>query len=304
MARHKKIDVRMWGDKRFRALSKPQPNAQSLWVYLLTGPHTTSIPGLFVSGEAAMAESLGWPLKAFREVFGEVLTEGMCESDPEARVIWIPKAMFYNQPESPNVVKSWRIYWDEIPECPLKVKAYQNLKAFTEDLGKGFGQAFKQAIGEGQIITDPVKVARPSPNQEQEQEQEQEEDPQPPRAGASIPTNLDTTAFREAWDAWKTERAEKRMKPYTAKGERTQLDKLAMFGPEEAIRAIQDSIAQGYQGLFPKPPGTTNDRNRGPVRPNSRVESVAGSLDAVKTIVCGVDPSAETIPREGTERSS
>lgn len=174
MARHKKIDVRMWGDEKFRSLSKSAPNGQTLWFYLLTGPHTTSIPGLFMAGEMALSEALGWPVKAFREAFQEVLSKGMAEADFEARVVWIPKAMLYNPPESPNVVKSWRIYWDEIPECPLKHKAYQHLKAFTEGLGKGFGEGFKS--------TCSVNIARPSPNQEQEQEQEQDT-PQPPETG-------------------------------------------------------------------------------------------------------------------------
>lgn len=160
MARHRKIDVRMWGDARFLALSRPQPNAQTLWVYLLTGPHTTSIPGLFTAGEAGLAEAMGWPLKGFREAFLEVTKNGMVEADWTARVVWIPKAIFYNPPESPNVVKSWRAYWDEIPECELKVKAYHHLKGFLEGFGKGFGEGYARACA--------APGVHPSRNQEQE----------------------------------------------------------------------------------------------------------------------------------------
>ena len=167
MARHRKIDVRMWGDSKFRSLSSPQPNAQTLWIYLLTGPHTTSVPGLFHVGEATLAESLGWPLKALREAFAEVLSKGMAEADFLARVIWIPKAIFYNRPESKNVVKSWRAYWDEIPECELKVKAHKYIKAFLEGLGEGWSSVFSDVC------------ENPSPYQEQEQEQEQDNPPTP-----------------------------------------------------------------------------------------------------------------------------
>src|SRR3990172_698570 len=45
---YRKIDIRMWGDAKFCALSE---KARYLWIYLLTGDHTTSLPGLVkVSG--------------------------------------------------------------------------------------------------------------------------------------------------------------------------------------------------------------------------------------------------------------
>src|SRR2546427_3847788 len=51
MARYRKIDTRMWGDCRFRELSSPSPSAKYLWMFLLTGPHTSNIPGLSRGGE-------------------------------------------------------------------------------------------------------------------------------------------------------------------------------------------------------------------------------------------------------------
>jgi hypothetical protein len=149
MGRRKTIDARMWGDAKFRAISPPAPNAQTLWVYLLTGPHATSIPGLFVAGIASMAEALAWPTKAFQKCFEEILSQGMAEFDHVTRVVWIPKAVHYDPPQSPNVVKSWRVYWDQIPECELKVKAYAFLEAFLKGIGKGFEEAFKEGLGEG-----------------------------------------------------------------------------------------------------------------------------------------------------------
>jgi len=171
MARHRKIEVRMWGDEKFRRLSKPAPNAQSLWIYLISGPHTTSIPGLYVAGEAGLSEALGWPLKAFREAFQELLSEGLLLADFDARVIWIPNTIKINPPENPNVVKSWGAYWDEIPECELKVVAWERLKGFLEGFGKGFHDSFIKACRK------PLAkgLAKGLANQEQEQEQEQEQ---------------------------------------------------------------------------------------------------------------------------------
>jgi hypothetical protein len=166
MARYKKIDVRMWGDEKFKALSSPQPNAQTLWVYFLTGPVTNNIPGLIPFGEMAIAEKLNWPLKAFREAFNEVLDKGMAKVNRQAQLIWIPNAISYNTPESPNVITSWRVIWDEIPECDLKAEAYQVLKAFLEGFHEAFTKAFLEALAK--------PSGKPLANQKQEQEQKQE----------------------------------------------------------------------------------------------------------------------------------
>jgi len=142
----RKIDIKMWTDARFRRLSPLPPSGQGLWIYLIAGRETTNLPGLIVAGEAALAESLGWNLKAFREAFREVFREGLAEADFEARLIWVPNAVKYHPPQSPNVVKSWSTKWELVPECDLKTKAYRGLKAFVEGLGKGFAEAFAKGI--------------------------------------------------------------------------------------------------------------------------------------------------------------
>jgi hypothetical protein len=156
--------VRVHGDAKFKKLSSPAPCGKYLWFYLLTNKRTTNIPGLYEAGEAALAEELGWPLKAFREAFREASTLGMVFADWDSRLIWIPNAIKHNVPESPNVVKSWAVLWDELPECSLKTQARSQLKAFMEGLSEAFVKAFEKAC------------PKAMPNQEQEQEQEQEQD--------------------------------------------------------------------------------------------------------------------------------
>jgi hypothetical protein len=166
--RYRKVEVRTWGDAKFRALSPIPPCGQGLWLFLITGPHTSPIPGLFRAGRAAMAEELGWDAEAFDKAFAEVLDEGMVEADFKNRVVWIPKAINHNKPESPNVVKSWGAEFDLIPECALKWKAFEVLKASIHAVGEAFAVAFdnswRKASGK------PSGKARG--NQEQEQEQE------------------------------------------------------------------------------------------------------------------------------------
>jgi len=146
MSRYRKIEVKMWGDAKFRSLSPLPPCGQGLWLYLLTGPNTGPIPGLFRAGRAAMAEELGWDVKAFDKAFAEVLEKGMVKVDFKARVVWVPKAIFYNRPESPNVVKSWGKEWDMIPECDLKSEAFDALRKSLYSFGTSFGKAFDEAF--------------------------------------------------------------------------------------------------------------------------------------------------------------
>lgn len=145
MARYRKIFIKVWSDEKVRRLSRPQPNGQSLWFYLLTGKQTTQIPGVFSIGEMGMAELLDWPLQGFRKAFQEILSEGMVKANWRDRLVWVPKAIIYNKPESPNVVRSWETTWDDLPECELKAEIYETLKAFLEELGEGYLKAFEKS---------------------------------------------------------------------------------------------------------------------------------------------------------------
>lgn len=133
--RYRKIVTRLWGDERFQGLSRPQPNGQTLWLYLLTGPHTTAIPGLFAAGESGLTEALGWPLPAFRKAWREIEQAGMARADWRARVVWIPKAILYNKPENPSVVQAWATQLRELPECDLTRQAAASIAAYLTPKG-------------------------------------------------------------------------------------------------------------------------------------------------------------------------
>ena len=173
-SRYRKIEVRIWGDEKFRKLSPIPPCGQGLWLFLLTGPHTGPIPGLFRSGRAAMAEELDWSLEDFDKAFDEAFSQGMVKADWKAKVVWIPNALKCNKPESPNVVTSWGSEWDLIPECDLKWEAFDSLKAGLYEAGEGFGKAFDKAFRKPNGKASPKPTPKTCPNQEQEQEQEQE----------------------------------------------------------------------------------------------------------------------------------
>jgi hypothetical protein len=164
MARYRKIDVRMRSDEKFRALSAPPPNGQDCWIHLLTNRFTTSIPGLYAAFEETLARDLGWHLEGYRDAFREVYAKGMAMADWGVGLVFVPKAITYDPPQSINVVKSWGDVWDEIPECPLKHEAHRYLKAFIEGMSHGFIEAFDKACAK------PCRIPEPEPEQEPEQE--------------------------------------------------------------------------------------------------------------------------------------
>ena len=178
MSRYRKIETRTWSDEKFRALSPMQPSGQALWFFLLTGPHTGPVPGMFRAGRAAMAEELDWEQEAFDEAFREAFDQGMVKADFKARFVWLPNAVKYNPPESPNVATSWGREAALLPECALRDEAVSELRQFLKALNDKYLQAFDKAYGKPSLKPS----AKPSPNQEQEQEQEQEQDktPTPP----------------------------------------------------------------------------------------------------------------------------
>jgi hypothetical protein len=70
------------------------------------------------------------------------------------------------------------------------------------------------------------------------------------RAASKIPQGLDTPEFRAAFDEYQRHRRECR-KPLTPIAAKKQLEKLETMGVTAAIEAIEHSIANGWQGIFP-----------------------------------------------------
>ena len=139
----RKIDVRMWGDGRFRALSAPQPTARDLWVCLLAGPDTTGLPGLYCTSEESLGRALGgWPLTDLRRAWDEIQALEMATADWQTGVVWIPNAVFYNEPDNPNTVLGWGKLFDAVPECPLKWLWLRTFAVYLLDRQASFRLAF------------------------------------------------------------------------------------------------------------------------------------------------------------------
>lgn len=143
---YRKVKISMWDDEKFRELSPLPASGQSLFIYLLTGPCTGIIPGLFRAGRAAMAEELGWSIEDYDLALGELIALGMVKADLKARLFWVPNAAKHNAPNSGNVVKAWANAFNYLPECELKWEAYEVLKAACHGVSKAMGKAFDLAM--------------------------------------------------------------------------------------------------------------------------------------------------------------
>lgn len=175
--RYSKVSRRVWNDAAFNRLSAPKPNGQTLFFRLLTGPELGNVPGLFQQWDAGFAQALGWSERGLKKALNEILREGLARRDSKTGLFWLPKGIVHNEPGSPNVIKSWKASWAELPECSLRDEAEAFMMSWCRKKGEPWAKAFAEATGKP--FGKPSTV--PSGNQEQEQEQEQEI-PQTPTA--------------------------------------------------------------------------------------------------------------------------
>lgn len=139
MAKYRKVDTRIWNDRKFNGLSA---YAKLAFLFVLTHPSMTPIGAMRGNIIGLQCELQEVPMEAFREAFEKPFIK-YSEKDS---FIWLPNFMKYNRPESPNVVKSWISSWDDLPECDLKDELFQYLDGYSKDLTEGFRKAFLEAF--------------------------------------------------------------------------------------------------------------------------------------------------------------
>lgn len=171
MSKYRKIDPRIWNDADFRILSD---SGKLLFLFLLTHPHLTSLGAMRTTSQG-LCQELQWKPEAFREAFRELFKKPLIYHDENSAFLWILNFLKYNQPESPNVIKSWVSSLDYIPECEGKYLLLNTVKAFAEGLPKAFAEALRKAFAEDFRKASLKPSPKPSLNHEQEQEQEQKE---------------------------------------------------------------------------------------------------------------------------------
>lgn len=145
---YSKVLRSIWRRGSFATLSKLQPSGQALFLYLMTCPEASGLPGAIVAGRLQLAEILEWLPKPFDERFAELASNGLAKADWKARLVWLPAGPRVNKPPNPNVLKSWGGPYRSLPDCPLKGEIYQEFKRLAKGLGERFEEAFREGFGE------------------------------------------------------------------------------------------------------------------------------------------------------------
>ena len=136
--RFAKVDLRIWHDERFRSLPMP---AQFLFLYLLTSPERTLIPGVLRHSFSTVFAHFGWSQRTGFLHVTALVECGMVAY--EGDLIWLPNALNHNRPANPNVVRGWRKAFDhELPECGLREIIGTAISLFLRDFQPAFRQAF------------------------------------------------------------------------------------------------------------------------------------------------------------------
>lgn len=159
MAKYRKVDPRIWNDAKFQTLSD---DGKLVLFFLLTHPHMTAL-GAMRHTIAGMGAELDWSHEAFREAFEEVQQQGIVKHDAKACMVWLPKFLRYNPPESPNVLKAWSAAVDTLPECDLFFQMIREVKDFSDGMSEGFRKAFRQSFGEASLNQEQEPEPKPEP---------------------------------------------------------------------------------------------------------------------------------------------
>ena len=172
MARYRKIDTRIWNDRKFRELDDKSKLAFFL---VLTHPDTNQL-GMLRSRSVALAMELGWHPDVMSDAILTLCRMDMLMVDDKAGFIFIPNFLKYNPPNGPNAVKGWAGLIDLMPECDLLSRALVYLKPTIFGLSEGVRSAIpddvKNAISHA--IQDGITDNKEMPSRIQEQEQEQD----------------------------------------------------------------------------------------------------------------------------------
>lgn len=147
------------------------------------------------------------------------------------------------------------------------------------------------AKGNAPTVTSPLPNALPREEKRREEENTKKEEPPTPKgdgrkqpAAVELPANLQTPDFRAAWDRWQQHRREKKS-PLTPTSTRQQLKQMTAWGPARSIEAIDNSILNGWTGLF-EPKDSTDAKHNGRSREQTRY---ASSIDALARFAAAED---------------
>ena len=123
--RYRKIESKLWAWPKFRAL---KPSHRLVLLHILTGPHTTLVPGLWVAGLGSLAESANLPAREYSAAVEQLQQQELVRVDWDHSVVWAPLALEFDPPTSPTQIIGWAPHLAEVQQCELRWAAERELK--------------------------------------------------------------------------------------------------------------------------------------------------------------------------------
>lgn len=187
---YRKIDPSMWDDDLM--IDLPTVEQRFLWVYLLCGPHTTPLPGLFTATAGGIAEGLRIPFGNVSEGLAELVRRGRIQVDERRRLIRVVNAPRYNLPENGNVLRSWWALYKTIPESPLKTAHLVSMEAAIsgqkQDVLTAWAETFGTIPKPWVNVPETLSIPSPTHKHKHKHQHEHQHTPSPPAAvGVSRP---------------------------------------------------------------------------------------------------------------------
>lgn len=128
MAQYRKIDVRIWNDKKFRQLDN---TAKLVFLLLLTHPNMSML-GTLRGSKESLAYEINVTSDVMAHAMTDVISHGMAYVD-DMGLIFIPNFLKYNAPTSPQSLVNWDAIIENLPECELKSFVCQRIFKYANE---------------------------------------------------------------------------------------------------------------------------------------------------------------------------
>lgn len=172
MRKYGKVESKFWA---WCKRNKVSEDGRTLALYLMTGPHTTSI-GVFYLTVGYATDDLNWSQERLSEGFAELSRKGFAYRCETVDFAFIRDFLDHNRPENANVGKAMAALIEEIP------RDFSYWPEFVEAL-KPYAKRFPDGF-----INRLERVSKPSRNQEPEPEPKQEPEPSVEARPSDAPT--------------------------------------------------------------------------------------------------------------------
>lgn len=131
MREYGKVQTEFWEHPGVRRLST---EARLLYLYLLTGPHTTMV-GCFKAPRGYVADDLGWVSETVSERFGELSREGFVTYDETTRYVLVHGFLKFNRIVNRNIAVPMMEWFREVPNhSPLKPTLAAEIVEFVDKI--------------------------------------------------------------------------------------------------------------------------------------------------------------------------